>query len=143
VEPSDIGTTGIGGGGSRSGGSSGSWQFRGRLNSWLAGEGGRKYKGTPKSGEGPHSSEGEAAELVKVTSMPTPEALAAVLVCEYEEALCEVAPSVLEVNEAKQDCIRQDLHGEVDHSIKNIPQRAVHTVGRLHAHGHVGGQPAN
>jgi hypothetical protein len=65
-------------------------------------------------------------KLANVACVPTPKAAAAVLVCKHKEVLAEVASSILEVNEAGQDCLRQNLYGEVDHSIKNVAQGAVH-----------------
>jgi hypothetical protein len=74
-----------------------------------------------------------------MASMPTPKTAAVVLGSEDEEALGEVTASVLQVDET-----RQDLHVEVDNTIKNITQGAVHAARRLDDPpilGHMGDQP--
>ncbi len=112
----------------------------------LAGEGGRQHQGAPEGGGGARSPKRGAAELADVTSVPTPKAAAAMLVGEDEEALGEMAASVLQVDEAGQHCIRQNLHGEMDNAVEDITQRAVHATRRLDDTpilGHVGDQPLN
>jgi hypothetical protein len=81
-----------------------------------------------------------------MTSVPTPKAAAAVLVSEDEEALGEMAAGVLQVNEARQHSIRQNLHDEMDNAVEDITKRAVHTMRRMNDTpilGHVGDQPLN
>jgi hypothetical protein len=81
-----------------------------------------------------------------MTSVPTPEAPAAMLVSEDKEPLSQVTGLVLEVNEARQRRIRRNLHGEVDHPIEHVAEGAIHTASRLDDTailGHVGDQPVN
>jgi hypothetical protein len=76
-----------------------------------------------------------------MASVPTPEATAAVLVSKHEEAT-----SVLKINEAGKDSLRQNLHRKVDNAVKDIAQGAVHATRRLDDTpilGHVGDQPLN
>ncbi len=66
------------------------------------------------------------------------------LISKDEKALGQVAASILQVDEARQHSIRQDLHSEMDNAIKDITQRSVHATRRLDDTpilGHVGDQP--
>jgi hypothetical protein len=100
VEPPGIGTTGTrggeGGGRRRSGGRGG---VRDHPGGRLAGEGGGQHQRAPEGGGGARSPQGGAAELTDMTSMPTPKATSAVLIGEDEEALGEMAASILQVDE--------------------------------------------
>jgi hypothetical protein len=81
-----------------------------------------------------------------MASVSTPEAPAAMLIGEDEEPLSQVTGLILEVNEARQRRIRRNLHGEVNHPIEHIAERAVHAAGRLDDTAilsHVGDQPVD
>jgi hypothetical protein len=52
-------------------------------------------------------------------------AAAAVLVCEYEQALLQEGCSILEIDETGQCRGRGNLDGEMPHVIEHIPQGAV------------------
>jgi hypothetical protein len=56
--------------------------------------------------ESSHHSEGGAAELADMTSVPTPEAMVAMLVHKDEQPLGEVTASILMIDEAGQHSVR-------------------------------------
>jgi hypothetical protein len=55
-----------------------------------------------------------------MTSVATAEAAAAMLISEHEQTLGQMATSILQVNEAGEGRIRGNLHGEVNHPIKDV-----------------------
>jgi hypothetical protein len=61
------------------------------------------------------------AELAHIISVPTVEAAATVLIGEHEEALRNMAASILEVYETGQDRVRGDLHGKMHHTVEHVP----------------------
>jgi hypothetical protein len=79
-----------------------------------------------------------------MSSVATPEATAAVLVREHEEALCQMSPLILNVNEVGKSDVVMQLDSKVDNAIKDVSKGAVHSSGRLdHSPklGHMGGHP--
>jgi hypothetical protein len=97
-------------------------------------------------GGGTHHLEGRAAKLSNMPSVTTPEAPAAMLVCENEQPFRQVASDIFKIDEAGERRIWRDLHGKVDHTVEHVAEGAVHAAGRLHDTpilGHVGHQPVD